>query len=491
MKRLAIPALVLAMAASAWAQKAKDVKESEDDYYPLIKMPIPKDIVLEAGGIELMPDGKVAVSTRRGEIWMLENAFENPPANVKFTLFASGLHEVLGLAQRDGWLYAMQRCELTKLKDSDGDGRADVFKTVCDLWSISGDYHEYAFGSKFDKDGNLWAVLCLTGSFTSDVPFRGWCVRISPEGKMIPTCSGIRSPGGIGMDGDGNVFYCDNQGVWNGTSALKHLVPGSFQGHPDTYKWYSLAPNMGPKPEAPKSGSRFHVEAARIPEYVPPPVLLPHGIVGNSASGIACDTTDGKFGPFKKQLFVSDQSFSVVNRCFLEKVNGRLQGACFSFRSGFGSGNVPELMTSDGSLWVGGTNRGWGSRGPAPGALDRVIWSGKVPFEVLEMRAKPDGFELVFTKPVDPGTAGNPASYAIRTFTYIFQAAYGSPEVDATVPKITSIKVSDDGLRSRLTLDEMKVGNIHELKMPGVRSAEGKSLLHATGWYTLWSLPKE
>jgi hypothetical protein len=148
-------------------------------------------------------------------------------------------------------------------------------------------------------------------------------------------------------------------------------------------------------------------------------------------------------------------------------------------------------MTSDGSLWVGGTNRGWGSRGSAPGALDRVVWSGKVPFEVLEMRAKPDGFELVFTKPADPATAANPASYAIRTFTYIFQAAYGSPEVDATVPKITSIKVSDDGLRARLTLDEMKIGNIHELKMPGVRSAEGKPLLHSTGWYTLWSLPKE
>src|SRR5574341_1879656 len=141
-------ALVLSLVLAVAAQQP--ARETEEDYYPLIKIPIPKEIVLEAGGIELMPDGKVAVSTRRGEIWMLENAFENPPASVKFTRFASGLTEVLGLAARDGWLYAMQRCELTKLKDTDGDGRADVFKTVCDLWSISGDYHEYAFGSKFD-----------------------------------------------------------------------------------------------------------------------------------------------------------------------------------------------------------------------------------------------------------------------------------------------------------------------------------------------------
>ena len=25
---------------------------------------------------------------------------------------------------------------------------------ICDGWGISGDYHEYAFGSRFDKEGN-------------------------------------------------------------------------------------------------------------------------------------------------------------------------------------------------------------------------------------------------------------------------------------------------------------------------------------------------
>src|SRR5205814_2727244 len=160
MKRSALVlGLALASAAPVFAQS----KESEEDYYPLIKIPVPPGVVLEAGGIELMPDGKVAVSTRRGEIWMIDKAFENPPTNAKFTLFASGLHEVLGLAYKDGWLYAQQRGELTKLKDTDGDGRADVFKTVCDLWSISGDYHEYAFSSKFDKEGNIRVVPCLTG----------------------------------------------------------------------------------------------------------------------------------------------------------------------------------------------------------------------------------------------------------------------------------------------------------------------------------------
>ena len=161
----------------------------QEDYYKVIPVPIPEEIVLEAGGLEFMPDGKLAVSTRRGDIYMVSNALDDESGNETFSLWARGLHEVLGLAYADGWLYATQRPEITRIKDTNQDGRADLFETVSDGWGISGDYHEYAFGSKFDPEGNMWVVLCLTGSFSSKVPYRGWCVRVSKDGKMIPTAS--------------------------------------------------------------------------------------------------------------------------------------------------------------------------------------------------------------------------------------------------------------------------------------------------------------
>ena len=37
----------------------------------------------------------------------------------------------------------------------------------------------------------------------------------------------------------------------------------------------------------------------------------------------------------------------------------------------------------------------------------------------------------------------------------------------------------------------LAIGSIHELAMPGIRSADGLPLLHNTGYYTLWNLPKE
>jgi len=498
MLRFVLGFVCLLCAACAGAVELAKVKgkleknPAEADYYQIIPYDIPKDVVLEAGGLEWLPGNKLAVCTRRGEIWILENALDNPPKNVKWTRFATGLHECLGLAYKDGWLYCTQRPEVTRLKDTNGDGVADVFETFCADWGVTGDYHEYAFQSKFDKDGNLWIVLCLTGSFSSNAKYRGWCVRVTPEGKAIPTCSGLRSPGGVGFNATGDVFFTDNQGPWNGACSLKHLQPGSFQGHPDGNKWYAVTNNvLGPEPKKPESGSRIATEADKIPEFVPPSVIYPYNKMGQSASGIDTDKSRGKFGPFTEQVFVGDQTHSTVMRTFLEKVDGQYQGACFPFLQGIGSGALPLLFLPDGSLIVGGTNRGWGSRGGKPYSLDRVVWTGKTPFEAHELRAKPDGFEITFTEAVDPETAANLESYKLQGFRYIFQASYGSPEVDQFTPVLKSAKLATDAKSVRLVVEGLKVGFIHELALPGLRSADGKPLLHNVGYYTLNKIPKE
>ena len=464
---------------------------TELDYYPGIRYTIPKGIVLEAGAVEPLPDGTLAVATRRGDIYRVYNAWSGDPDGATFELFAQGLHEVLGLSYKEGWLYATQRAEVTRLRDTDNDGKADELETFNDSWGINGDYHEYAFGSPFDKDGNMWVVLCLTGSFNSDSPWRGWALRIDEHGNMTPTCSGIRSPGGIAFNATGDVFYTDNQGPWNGTCSLKWLRPGSFQGHPAGNKWFAqTSGGMASAPKEPESGSRIMTEADKIPEYEPPVILFPYQKMGQSASGIACDISGGRFGPFSNQLFVGDVTHSTVMRCFLEQVDGHYQGACFPFREGMASGSLALRMTDDGSLFVGGTNRGWGSRGTAPFSLERLYWTGKVPFEIQEMRAKHDGFELRFTQPVDPRTAGNPESYTLETYCYIFQSSYGSPEVDHTSPMVTGVTVSEDRQSVRLVVDGLQRGHLHELHASGIRNADGQPLLHDVGYYTLNYIPQ-
>ncbi len=478
----------------------------ESDYYRLTTFATPPGTALEVGSIELLPEGKLALGTRRGEVWLVENAHEADPARVKYQLFASGLHEVLGLGWKDGSLYATTRYEVTRLRDEDGDGRAEVFETVTDGWGVSGDYHEYAFGSRFDRQGDLWIALCLTGSFTSKVPFRGWVLRLRPDGRLEPACSGIRSPGGIGFDAEGAAYMTDNQGPWRGASTLQHLVPGSFQGHPGGNEWYAQAASMGPRPadprpEAylegrkrgePRSGGdpvRLVQERERIPQLLPPAVYLVHGKIGNSPTFIECDQTGGKFGPFEGQLFVADQSHSNLSRVFLETVKGIRQGVVFPFRGGFASGLIGGRMDAEGRLYAGGSDRGWGARGGQPFCFEKLKWTGKTPFEVHEMRALPDGFELTFTQPVDTQTAADPASYSMRAFTYAYREDYGGPEVDEVLPRITSSSPGKDGRSVRLQIEPLTRGHIHELHLDGVRNVSGQPLLHPVGYYTLNEIP--
>jgi hypothetical protein len=288
------------------------------------------------------------------------------------------------------------------------------------------------------------------------------------------------------------MFYTDNQGPWNGTCGLKHLVPGKFVGHPGGFRWYDEAASvMGPRPQEPESGSRFMTEAKKIPQYEPPSILFPYGVMGQSASGIAADGSAGKFGPFAGQLFVGDQTFSTVMRCYLEKVNGHYQGACFPFREGFGSGTVGMEMSPSGHLFVGGTSRGWGSRGNKSFAIERLDWTGATPFEIHEMRARRDGFELTFTEPVDSLAAGKANSYKLSAYTYIFQASYGSPVVDPSTPTVETVVVAPDRKSVRLVVKGLVPGCIHELHADGVRSAGGRPLVHKEAYYTLNYLPND
>jgi hypothetical protein len=97
----------------------------------------------------------------------------------------------------------------------------------------------------------------------------------------------------------------------------------------------------------------------------------------------------------------------------MEKVDGEYQGACFPFRKGFQSGVLRMCWGHDGSMFVGGTNRGWGG-GSRPYSLERHVWTGQAPFEVHEMRATPTGFNVSFTEPINPETAKDVKSYAMK-----------------------------------------------------------------------------
>ncbi|QMW02440.1 plastocyanin/azurin family copper-binding protein [Spirosoma foliorum] len=469
--------------------------EKEDDFYKLISLSVPEDVILEVGGMATLPDGGLAICTRRGEVWLVSNPYISGTERPTYKRFAFGLHEPLGLAYKDGDIYVTQRSEVTRLRDSDGDGRADSYDKIYS-WPLSGNYHEYSYGPTFLPNGNMLVTLNVgwsnsLGHGVSLVPWRGWTLEITPDGKMTPFAAGMRSPAGYGMNAAGDFFYTENQGDWVGSGRISRVEKGDFLGNAESLRWTDLpgSPLKLKPDEVPNTGEPLYDVAKRVPALKAPAVWLPHGILGISTSGFLSDNTNGKFGPFPNQVFVGDQGQSILSRVDFEKVKGEYQGVVFPFREGFSSGVLRMVWGHDASMFVGMTSRGWSSTGKELYSLQRVVWTGRMPFEMKTIHAMPDGFEIEFTTPVDPELANDPASYKVTGFNYKYHATYGSPVINRAGCPIRGIFVSKDGLKARLVVDSLRLGYIHEITASGVRSETGRALLHTTGYYTLNNLP--
>jgi uncharacterized cupredoxin-like copper-binding protein len=290
----------------------------------------------------------------------------------------------------------------------------------------------------------------------------------------------------------GDWFYAENQGDWVGSGHIAHVERGDFMGHPSSLVWSSLPGSLVKLRVAdiPDTGEPMSVVAKRVPGIKQPAVWFPHTIMGQSVTEMREDLTGGKFGPFAGQFFVGDQNQSVVMRMSMEKVHGVWQGAAYSFRAGFESGVLRLAWGDDGSLLLGELSGGWGSVGGKEFAFERLVWTGRVPFEIKEIRAQPDGFLLTFTQPVDPMTAAKAASYSVVGFTYKYHSEYGSPAINRLDAPVRRVVVAPDRRSVRLVVACLREGYIHEVLAAGVRSATDRSaLLHDVAYYTLNRLP--
>ncbi len=481
------------------------IKGQSPASYKIEEIPIPEGLKAETGGLDFFPDGRLAACFSRGEIMIYT------PATKKWSLFASGLHEPLGLMIVNNYeIIVMQRPELTRLRDTDKDGEADVFEKITDAFGVSGNYHEFNYGPVKGKDGSLYFAL-NTASYGAKiqpsprgplnplgrdgetggkqmyaiVPYRGWVMKLTPEGKLIPYASGLRSPNGIGVDLEGNLFVTDNQGDWVESSTLVHVEEGNFYGHPASLAW---------KPGWDK-GSPFQLPIEELKAMrTPPAVMFPQGIIANSPSQPVWDTTRGTFGPFDGQLLVGEMNRKRIVRVMLEKVNGKFQGACVPFidDQGLRVGNNRLAFAPDGSLWVGQIAHGWlGSQG-----LQRITYTGRPPMDILKLSLTRSGFDITFTQTVDRQAASNVLNYTVKAYEYEYKKKPANENVDHATQKdlhevkVSAIRVSEDGKKVSLSLAELKPGYIYELKLNNLFSGDGQPLANPLVCYTLNSLLK-
>lgn len=452
-------------------------------------------IPMEVSGMAWIDD-TLAVAIRKGEVWMIHNALSEDREKIDYRLFASGLHEPLGLTRDGQDLLVSQRAEITRLQDKDGDGKADAYLTECDGWNVSGNYHAYAYGPERDGKGDLWVTLNLgMGKLANNaIGWRGWGGTIGKNGKFMPRSFGMRSPCGLGANLEGEMFFSDQQGTWIPATPIYHLRPGVFYGNQESLGTLKSPGAPFQLSSIPKANQPYPKALQSCSEFVPPAVWLPYNKMGRSATDLQVIDQDGKFGPFDGpfdgQFLVGEFTNSSVNRVFLEKVDGEYQGACFPFLKAFPAAVVRLSFAPDGSLFVGLTNRGWSSLGNRSYGLHRVVHSGEAPFAIREMRAKPDGFELRFTEAVDPESIARMGALVMTSYTYQYSSKYGGNEIETKQHQLSGIEVTGDGMNVRFRVKGLRPLYVHELKTKRIQSTSGRRLDYPDAYYTLNRIPK-
>ena len=451
--------------------------QNEATYYTVEEFTPPTGEVIEVGGLDFDSNGNLFVSTRRGRVWKIENPLAESPEDAKWTMWAEGLHSGLGLKVVDDEVYVVQRGELSRLSDNDGDGLAETIDTITQDWGMSGNYHEFAFGLPIDADGNFY-ISTNVGFWSpewwhglSKAPYRGWISRITPEGVVEPIASGVRSPCGLGMNNQGDLFYTDNQGDWMPACGVFHVEEGDFFSHPSSLRWREPGGEELPSSTIPPTVERK-----------PAAIWIPYEWSRSTGNLVAVEQA-GKFGPFDGQMVAAELTNGMIVRLQMEKVRGQWQGACFPLRAEIGSA-ARVRFAEDGSLFVGYTNRGWGGRAPGDG-LARIRWTGRTPFEMKTVHLLQDGFEIEFTKPVpEEVTSEVMKQLTLREYDYNWWWDYGSPEMRDRMLRVKKTSLSDDRLRLQVRTDGLVPGKCVRGHLVGF------GLLHDTFDYTINQLPE-
>lgn len=198
----------------------------------------------------------------KGRLLVVESHTHFPPANHKgpkfdrvrmlsdgkFTTFYEGTTHTMDMAVHpDGSVYLATRNEIIRLRDTKGEGKADVRTRIAHL-DTKGNYpHNGLCGLSFDSKGdltfgigeNLGEPYTLTGADGTKLTGGGEGGNVyhcTADGKKLrKVATGFWNPFGSGRDIFGRLFVVDNDPDASPPCRLLHVVEGGDYGYQFRY----------------------------------------------------------------------------------------------------------------------------------------------------------------------------------------------------------------------------------------------------------------
>ncbi len=418
---------------------AKDAYVVDDIALPL-ENPWRRDVRL--GDIQFLPDGTGVGVTIDGDVWMIRGLHE-PGGTVRWSRYASGLHEPMSLAIRNGEIFVFDRNGIWRLRDPKDTGEAEVHELFSNAFAQTADMREFPNGIRLAPDGEF--VIAKGGQQNTTLgKHNGSVLRISADGSKATVLGwGFRQPN-IGVNvRTGLVTACDQEGQYVPTTPLYILEKNEYHGFLS-----ELEPHE------------------KYPAPIADPLTwIPHAV---NASGISqVWLFDAKMGALDNSMIHIGFNRPEIFRVMMNNRSPKPQAAVTSITSAF---DFPLLNgsvnTVDGQLYVTGFQiTGWGTTATRISGLARVRHTGAPCVLPRAVIATQKGVLLRFDVPLNEKTATNPANFSLATNHYVRAHTYGSAlyKADGT-PGQDNITASS----AYLSLDRRSVF----IGVPGIRPVQ-------------------
>ncbi len=438
-----------------------------------IALPIdnPWHRAVRPGDIQFLQDGTGVVVTLDGDVWMVRG-LHDAAGTARWKRFASGLHEPLTLAIRDNQIFVFDRNGIWRLRDTNGDGEADVHELFSNAFAQTADLREFPSTIRLAPKGEF--IIAKGGQEAATFgKHNGSVLRISADGQRATVLGyGFRQPN-IGVNlRTGLVTASDQQGNYIPSTPL-HVV-GDAQ-------FYGFLSDKKPR------------------EVYPAPIAEPLTWIPHSASASAMSQIwlfGARMGSLNGGLVYIDFNGPELFRVLLNQHGQKLQAAVVSITKAF---SFPLLHGSvnpaDGQLYIAGFQiLGWGTAATRLAGLGRVRYTGissTLPREVVPMDK---GVLLRFDVPLDRTKAVNPDNYSLASWHYKRTYQYGSPQfkadgttgIDRLAP--SSAYVSSDGRSVFIGVPGMVP--VMQMRVGWSLATAGGRKFQDTAYFTPYDLPK-
>ena len=406
-------------------------------------------------------EDRAAVTTWSGDVWLVDGV-DADLEELVWRRYATGFYQPMGVEVVDGTVHVLDRNQITRLHDLNGDGEADFYENFNNDFLATHHFHEFTFDLDRDSDGNFYFAKAARHALPAKVKHHGVIFKLDPGGRKLEVvCRGFRVPNGVAVGPNGEITTSDQEGHWIPSTPIVMCEPGGYYG----YAW---------------GGG---VDPARADDHYDRPVAYLPTEVDNSGAGQAW-VPDDRWGPLEGHLVHASFGRGKIFLVPIERVDGVLQGGAVALPAEFDTGLLrPDFRDGDGQLYVTGL-RGWGTRKKAPGGFYRVRYVGGPLYMPVELRVnEAEGISITFTDPLERGSAEDTENYVVRRWNYRRSSRYGSDkyrldgEQGTEEVQVLAARLSSDGRTVTLTVEDLREVDQMQVWL-SLEAADGALVVH-------------